>query len=262
MKDFLEGTLATKVLEADERLGCCARCPKTGGACAEAPHEGQLPRWLAQCPPSGNPALGWAPCPRWPAFRVDQRLLHGGFPALLVRATIDSLHDPSPATAVAQRLCRAFVVTYGTPQGHGRGLALDGTPGVGKTHLAVAVCRQLYVEQRLRDARFWDTAELLDHLRPSAAQDRHEVLARTCHAPLLVLDDLDAIKPSEWVREQLGIVINYRWRTGLPTILTSNAPLALAAAPLGERITSRLLALCPDATLEGVDQRQRRRSRS
>src|SRR5262245_44897894 len=90
------------------------------------------------------------------------------------------------------------------PPADRRGLFLEGQPGVGKTHLAAAVLKQVIQTTGLAGL-FFDTRELLRLIRstydPNIRTTEIEVLRPVMTTDLLVLDDLGAEKPSEWVEE-------------------------------------------------------------
>lgn len=100
----------------------------------------------------------------------------------------------------------------------GRGLALQGGVGIGKTHLGVSIAR------RVPGAYVINVAELLQELRSSFGADGRptKVYQRCKDAPLLVLDDMGKAKPSEWVAEALYALINYRVENKLPMVITTN----------------------------------------
>ena len=96
----------------------------------------------------------------------------------------------------------------------GKGLFLEGQPGVGKTHLAVAVLKQVIQTTGARGL-FYDTRDLLRVIRstydPSIRTTELEVLRPVMTADLLVLDDLGAEKTSEWVEETMNLIVNTRY---------------------------------------------------
>lgn len=138
-------------------------------------------------------------------------------------------------------------------------LLLIGPTGTGKTHTAYAALR-LYAEAVQMTA--WSaasTAALLGDLRPAAGRDTEKALAGYLDSPMLLLDDLGAAKPSEWVEEVLYRIIDARYNACLPSIFATNvsSPDELAAR-LGERAASRLTEMCRGhlIVLKGADRRR------
>ena len=80
---------------------------------------------------------------------------------------------------------------------------------------------------------------------------------RRCN--LLIVDDIGAEKPSEWVRERLLSFINTRVSNELTTIYTSNLSLERLREKMGDRIVSRIIGSTKEIELVGRDQRGRER---
>ncbi|MCP3962993.1 MAG: ATP-binding protein [bacterium] len=110
------------------------------------------------------------------------------------------------------------------------GLIYIGNPGTGKTHLAVAVLAELIDRYRVR-GRFVDFTALIQQIQstfdPSSAESKHQILDPIMSAEVLVLDELGAQKPTEFVMDTLYLIMNTRYLRRLPTIFTTNYRLDL-----------------------------------
>jgi DNA replication protein DnaC len=148
-----------------------------------------------------------------------------------------------------------------------RGLFFLGDPGVGKTHLAVAILRQVISTNKVRGI-YYDTRDLLKLIRStyndSSKTTELDILKPVMEADLLVLDDLGAEKTSEWVEETLNLIVNARYNERRLTIFTSNYPDLPAGSTenvislqdrIGFRMRSRLHEMCHFLDLEGADYR-------
>ncbi len=105
------------------------------------------------------------------------------------------------------------------------GLLVTGPVGVGKTHLAVAILNEL-VDTKGATGLFCDFSDLLDRIQASfgkgSDESQDDIVAPYRDAGLLVLDELGARRPSDWVREVLYGLLNTRYNRGRLTILTTN----------------------------------------
>jgi len=117
-------------------------------------------------------------------------------------------------------------------------LVLTGPSFCGKTHLAAAITNRC-VELGTA-VLFVIVPDLLDDLRRAYHPDSEEGYDQTFdhvrNAPVLILDDLGAHSSTAWAQEKLFQIINHRFNARLPTVITTNLPLA----KLDDRLYTRL----------------------
>jgi DNA replication protein DnaC len=211
------------------------------------------------------PDKGVRPC----RCRRDERRL-----ALVKAANLPRLYDGctlsnyKPVIGNSSQL-RAFNHAYRLVEsypGDGRGLLLMGSCGVGKTHLAVAVLREL-VDKGVR-CLFYDFGALLKAIQASYNPNTHtselEILAPVFDADALVLDELGASKPTEWVLDTMLQIIRARYNDRRLTIFTSNYidergvnEAETLEDRIGVRLRSRLYQMCQTVVVDGDDYRKR-----
>ncbi len=149
----------------------------------------------------------------------------------------------------AYELAQAFAAeTVGT-------LALYGGFGTGKTHLLAAIANA--VAAAGRTCRFASVVSLFDALqeRIQAGQDYHELVRKAIETPLLVIDDLDKLKPSEFREETLYKILNGRNVAGLPLAFSANRAPDELVRWIGEASRSRLMAGLIPVPMAGPDYR-------
>jgi DNA replication protein DnaC len=144
------------------------------------------------------------------------------------------------------------------------GLLFLGPCGVGKTHLATAIIRALALKGV--PCLFYDFRDLLkeiqDSYNPISQMTELKVLEPVYDAEVLVLDELGASKPTDWVRDTMTQIINTRYNDKKLTIFTSNY-LDETQEPneetltdrVGVRLRSRLHEMCKVVLVKGDDYR-------
>jgi DNA replication protein DnaC len=209
------------------------------------------------------------------AARVPKRYEHCEFPSY----TTD-FPGAHPSLAVAHLSASRFVEEFDPREG--TGLLLIGKIGTGKTHLAVAIMKELIFSRGV-PCLFYDYRELLKEIQnsynASVQTTELDVLRPVFDADVLVLDELGAVKPTEWVWDTVSLILNTRYNNNRTTIITTNfedqaaagvnTSLSAARAAtreetlgdrIGERMRSRLHEMCRIIKLDGLDFRQKFRS--
>jgi len=160
------------------------------------------------------------------------------------------------------------------------GLLLIGPSGVGKTHLSVAALKQL--TRKCVRCLFCDYRELLKKIQnsynPSVQTTELDLLRPVFETEVVLLDDIGAVKPSEWVWDTVSLILNARYNEKLTTIITTNFLDSASAGServdgprraareetlgdrIGERMRSRLFEMCRLVLVNGKDYRQKFRS--
>jgi DNA replication protein DnaC len=170
------------------------------------------------------------------------------------------------------------------------GLLFMGSVGVGKTHLAIAVLKEL-IEKKGVACLFYESGSLLkaiqDSYNPVSETSEMRVLAPVYQAEVLVLDELGATVPTNWVRDTLYQIINTRYNNKKLTIFTTNyldeprpaveenadgaearrrsrtfaveriQELTTLEERIGTPLRSRLYEMCKKVTIAGDDYRKR-----
>jgi DNA replication protein DnaC len=138
----------------------------------------------------------------------------------------------------------------------GPSLLIAGPTGTGKTHQAYGAIRTLLrAGVRLR----WEgttVADLYAAQRPQHGSDPEQQLWRLARSPLLLLDDLGAAKQSPWTEELTYRLVNHRYNQLLPTLITTNLPVAELRDAVGDRVASRLAEMTDRVILTGHDRRR------
>jgi DNA replication protein DnaC len=181
---------------------------------------------------------------------------------------------PADAVQLQHALSSARKYVEDWPQDFG--LAFIGDPGAGKTHLAVATIRALMLD-KAEDCLFVDFRDLLQKVRDTYNQETAVttsselgILDPIVNTKVVLIDELVATKPSDWVREKVAYIFNTRYNNKRVTLLTSTLRWGAGVKePNGERITlqgsldefgemfsSRLYEMCKPIEIHAGDFRK------
>jgi DNA replication protein DnaC len=209
--------------------------------------------------------------------RAQRLLVQAGIPARYQECDLSGYQTEGTQRGVASaKLAVAkFIDHYPLDK---TGLLLVGPSGVGKTHLAVAILKELVVSKGIA-CLFCDYRDLLKQIQnsynPSVQVTELDLLRPVFQTEVLVLDDLGAVKPTEWVWDTVSVILNTRYNDNRTTIITTNfmdGPAAGLAGPrgaareetlgdrIGERMRSRLCEMCRVVNLAAPDYRQKFRA--
>ena len=200
------------------------------------------------------------------AGHAEARLRAAEIPQRYLNCRVENFDLKRPGASSshmrASLIARKFVEEWKTRD---RGLLFVGPVGVGKTHLSVAILKTLIEDWGVRGI-FCDFSDLLERIKATFSRanpdNADDVLAPYRDAELLVLDELGALRPTDWVRDVLYGLINTRYNRQRLTIVTSNysdTPSRTGEETLetriGTMVRSRLYEMCDLVVLDGLDYR-------
>lgn len=193
-------------------------------------------------------------------FIERHRLASAQVPRRFRHKRLEGFHADTPERARLLAAANAYVERFRLDPDSDPGLFFSGTPGSGKSHLAVGILIALIA--RGVDGMFVNAPDLLAEIRASfdegAARSEIEIMDEVARVDVLVLDDLGAEKTTDFVLDRFYQVVNRRYQSCLPTIVTTNLDLAGMDEKLGSRITSRLCEMCKIVTAFPTEDYRRR----
>ncbi len=159
------------------------------------------------------------------------------------QATFDTYQPKHPAAEGNLKTCQGYVQTWADRKAAGEGLLLCGRQGTGKTHLAVAICREIATGGD-EDVFITTASRIIRAFRRSwngeGEMSEFDTLKFYSEKDLLVIDEIGVQYGTESERNILFEVLNNRYEDLLPTILISNLPVTELAKFLGDRALDRL----------------------
>lgn len=135
------------------------------------------------------------------------------------------------------------------------GLIIIGNPGTGKTHLAAAIANYCITHHETK-LKFGNFVDILDSIRKTfheqtESEQRDEIIQKLQQMPLLIIDDLGKEKTSEWTREILYRIVNYRYAECKPLIITTNLTPEQLAKSTDPATVSRIIEMCKGVQMTG-----------
>ena len=230
-----------------------------------------------------DPVKGAVVCPCQREDRSRKLFKSARIPARYAECSLDNFRRvPNSSQDEAFLYACRLVLDYPAVD---RGLLFMGPAGVGKTHLAVAALKGILGKGFA--ASFYEFGSLLkeiqDSYNPISNSSELRVLAPVYQADVLVLDELGATIPTDWVRDTMYQIINTRYNDKKLTIFTTNyvddvPPTTVDPNErrtfskkvatdrsrqtledrIGVRLRSRLYEMCHEIRIDGEDYRKYR----
>jgi len=209
-----------------------------------------------------DPVKGAMPCPCRRSDRFKKVLAAARIPRRYQKCSFANFIS-EPGSSQDNALLHAHKLANEYPAVE-RGLLLMGPAGVGKTHLAVSIIKDL-IEKGFAGL-FYEFGSLLkeiqDSYNPISKTSELKVLAPVYQADVLVLDELGATVPTDWVRDTMYQIINKRYNDSKLTIFTTNyldsrsEKEQILEDRISTRLRSRLYEMCTKVVIDGEDYRR------
>jgi DNA replication protein DnaC len=202
---------------------------------------------------------GAQPCECSRDRELEQAFRNARLPKKFLTKSLDSFTSKEQRQKDILLASKSFLQTFrgNTHDDPGKGLLLLGREGSGKTHIAIALLKE--VIRKGYTGLYWNVPELFLELRRlmSGNSDVAEadLFDEARRVDLLVLDDLGAERSSEYVLDRLYVLINGRYQNDTSTIITSNCTLDELRNQIGPRIVSRICEMCVPVEFPKEDYR-------
>ena len=159
--------------------------------------------------------------------------------------------------AEEQRKARAYVENWKEAYKNNTGLLLFGDVGTGKSFFAGCIANALL--DRDVPVLMTNFPTILNRLTGMFSEDRADFIASFDEYDLLIIDDLGVERSTEYAMEQMFFVIDSRYRSRRPMIITTNLKLAELKNPpdlAHARIYDRILERCAPILFAGKNFRE------
>lgn len=154
-------------------------------------------------------------------------------------------------------MARRYVANWKKVRAENLGLLLWGDVGTGKSFVAACIANALI--EAGTPVLMTNFSKILNQMGAMYSDERYQYIASFSHFPLLIIDDLGIERNTEYALEQVYAVIDERYKSGLPMIITTNLTIAELRNPedvAHARIYSRILEMCTPVHVGGSDRRR------
>lgn len=155
-------------------------------------------------------------------------------------------------------IARKYVENFDEMLKKGKGLLFFGSVGTGKTFISACIANAL-IDQG-HPCMVTNFARLVNTLS-GMYEGKQEYLDNLNMFKLLIIDDLASERDTEYMNETVQNIIDARYRSGLPLIITTNLTADDLKHPADirkQRVYSRLFEMCVPVEVKGQDRRKQK----
>ena len=174
----------------------------------------------------------------------------------LINCTFDRVIAPDRQEVI---IAKNFVKNLKELSKDNNGLIFHGNVGTGKTYLAACIANKIIEDYQIR-VKMRNIPQIINDIEKGGFDiDKNDYYRKLSSVSLLILDDFGIERNTEYVNEMVYQIINTRYESKKPTIISTNIPLGLIMEGSNdidkERIYSRLREMCIPVQIAGKDIR-------
>lgn len=173
--------------------------------------------------------------------QIEGRMERAGIPLRFRGKSFDNFVADTEPKKAALKKCQQFADNFADHYEGGTTVVLSGSPGTGKSHLALAIAQALMHSTSVMYLNTLDAVRMVrDTWRRDSEKSESQVLDILGGIGLLIIDEVGVQYGTEGEQVIMFDIINRRYRDMMPTILLTNLDKAGFAEYLGERSFDRL----------------------
>ena len=154
------------------------------------------------------------------------------------------------------RMAQNYVKNWNRVKAENLGLLFWGDVGTGKSYAAACIANAL-LEMRI-PVLMTNFSKMLNQMGGLYSEERFSYISSLSGFSLLIIDDLGIERSTDYAKEQVYSIIDERYKSGLPVIVTTNLTIEDLRCPMqlaDARIYSRILEMCTPVHVAGSDRR-------
>lgn len=170
--------------------------------------------------------------------------------------TFDVDNDPESKTSQA---ARRYAAKWQEMREKNIGILFYGDVGTGKTFLAACIANAL-IDNAI-PVLMTNIPLLISAMQKDFEANKASILRRIANIPLLILDDIGVERDTGYGYEKLQEIIDTRYRSGKPLIVTTNLSPQELQNPTDiryKRVYDRILEMCHPILVNGMSHRKRK----
>lgn len=178
--------------------------------------------------------------------RLEKLLGYACLPPRFAGKTFDTYRAETDQQRKYLDKCQEYARTFPEHYKSGDGLMLLGSPGTGKTHLAVATLNEIIHTHRAAGL-YTTAARMFRRIKDTygnAEETESQAIEAFTKPALLVLDEIGVSFGSDAELNYLFDIMNERYEQCMPTIVVSNVQPGELGQWMGDRVVDRLRECC------------------